>query len=43
MWVCNLTMYDVNEVYVPEFGIRMNGPIKVSAPTSASTVAVFYG
>jgi hypothetical protein len=24
-------------------GIRMDGPVKVSAPTSAATVAVFYG
>lgn len=39
----NTTNNDVNEVYVPEFGIRMNGPIKVSAPTSASTVTLFYG
>ncbi|CAB4167587.1 hypothetical protein UFOVP1292_65 [uncultured Caudovirales phage] len=24
-------------------GVRMDGPVKVSAPTSAATVAIFYG
>ena len=39
----NTTNNDVNDVYIPEFGIRVNGPVKVSAPTSASTVTLFYG
>jgi hypothetical protein len=28
---------------LPEYGIRMDGVVKVSAPSSAATVAVFYG
>ena len=26
-----------------DLGVRMNGTVKVSAPTSASTVTIFYG
>lgn len=39
----NTTANDVNEIYFPDLGMRMDGSVKVSAPTSASTVAIFYG
>ena len=39
----NTTANDVNELYFPALGIRMDSAVKVSAPTSASTVAIFYG
>jgi hypothetical protein len=34
---------DAGDIYIPDNGVRMIGPVKVSAPTSASTVTVFYG
>lgn len=37
------TASDVDNIILPDAGIRMTGTVKVSAPTSASTVAVFYG
>jgi len=39
----NTTAVDVNDVYLPDLGIKMYGPVKVSAPTSAATTTVFYG
>jgi hypothetical protein len=39
----NTTAVDVNDVYLPGLGVRMSGPVKVSAPTSAATTTVFYG
>ena len=39
----NTTAVDVNDVYLNELGVRMYGPVKVSAPTSAATTTVFYG
>jgi len=37
------TACDASDIIMPEGGLVMQGPVKVSAPTSASTVAVFYG
>ena len=37
------TNVDAGDIYIPDFGVRMVGPVKVSAPTSAATVAVYYG
>ena len=37
------TNVDAGDIYVPDNGVWMIGPVKVSAPTSASTVTVFYG
>ena len=37
------TNVDGLDLILPESGLRMTGTVKVSAPTSASTVAVFYG
>jgi hypothetical protein len=37
------TAVDAGDIYVPDFGLRVNGPVKVSAPSSASTVGIFYG
>ena len=34
---------DAGDIMLPDFGIRTTGPVKVSAPTSAATVTVFYG
>ena len=39
----NTAAVDVNDVYLPGLGVRMYGPVKVSAPTSAATTTVFYG
>jgi hypothetical protein len=39
----NTTASDANEIFFNDLGIQMAGPVKVSAPTSAATVAVFYG
>ena len=39
----NTTANDVNEIYLADLGMRMDGPVKVSAPTGGSTVAIFYG
>jgi hypothetical protein len=37
------TNVDATDIFLPSEGIRMDGPVKVSAPTSAATVAIFYG
>jgi len=37
------TANDASEIYFTDLGIQMNGTVKVSAPTSASTCAIFYG
>ena len=37
------TNSDANEIFFTDLGIRMNGVVKVSAPTSTATVALFYG
>lgn len=37
------TAVDATDIILPDGGIRVNGPVKVSAPTSAATVAIFYG
>ena len=39
----NTTASDANEVYFSDLGIAMKGTVVVSAPTSAATIAVFYG
>jgi len=40
----NLTsVVDASDIMLPEYGIRMDGVVKVSAPTSTATVALFYG
>lgn len=37
------TAVDAGDVYVPDFGMKVNGVVKVSAPTSTATVGIFYG
>lgn len=37
------TACDASDIMLPEGGLVMQGAVKVSAPTSAATVAVFYG
>ena len=37
------TANDVGSIYIPDLGVRMPGSVMVSAPTSGSTVTVFYG
>jgi hypothetical protein len=37
------TASDASEIFFTDLGIKMNGSVKVSAPTSGSTVAIFYG
>jgi len=37
------TAVDAQDIILPEGGIVMRGPVLVSAPTSAATVAIFYG
>lgn len=37
------TANDAGDIMIPDFGVKMYGPVKVSAPTSAATVAVYYG
>lgn len=34
---------DAGDVYVPDFGMKVNGVVKVSAPTTSATVGIFYG
>ena len=34
---------DASDIMLPEGGFVMQGVVRVSAPTSAATVAVFYG
>lgn len=37
------TVVDAGDIMIPDFGIKVYGPVKVSAPTSAATVAIYYG
>ena len=37
------TAVDASDIYVPDFGMKVNGVVKVSAPTSIATVGIFYG
>ena len=37
------SVVDASDIMIPDFGVKMYGPVKVSAPTSAATVAVYYG
>ena len=37
------TNTDAGDIMIPDFGIRVVGPVKVSAPTSTATVAIYYG
>lgn len=37
------SVVDAGDIYIPDFGVRMYGPVKVSAPTSTATVAIYYG
>lgn len=37
------SVVDAGDIHIPDYGVRMYGPVKVSAPTSAATVAVYYG
>jgi len=39
----NTTVSDVTQIYIEDFGVRFNGIVNVSVPTTASTVAVQYG
>jgi len=39
----NTTNNDVANIYIEDFGVRFNGIVNVSVPTTASTVAVQYG
>jgi hypothetical protein len=37
------TVVDSGEIYIPDYGIKTYGVVKVSAPTSTATVAIYYG
>ena len=37
------TVVDAGDIMVPDYGIKVYGPVKVSAPTSTATVAIYYG
>ena len=37
------TANDAGDIMIPDFGVRMVGPVKVSSPTSSATVTIFYG
>jgi hypothetical protein len=37
------TVVDAGDIMIPDFGVKVVGPVKVSAPTSAATVAIYYG
>lgn len=37
------TVVDAGEIYIPDYGIKTYGVVKVSAPTSTATVAIYYG
>jgi len=39
----NTTACDANDVYFSDLGVPMKGTVKVSAPSSTATIAVFYG
>ena len=34
---------DAGDIMIPDSGVKMIGPVKVSAPTSSATITVFYG
>jgi hypothetical protein len=37
------TNVNAGDIMIPDSGVRMIGPVKVSAPTSTATITVFYG
>jgi len=37
------TVVDAGDIMVPDYGIKVYGPVKVSAPASTATVAIYYG
>jgi hypothetical protein len=37
------TVVDAGDIMIPDFGIKTYGPVKVSAPSSTATVAIYYG
>lgn len=37
------TNNDAGDIILPDYGVKVVGPVKVSAPTSSATVAIFYG
>jgi hypothetical protein len=37
------TVSDNTQITLPDIGIRVDGLVSVAAPTSASTITVFYG
>jgi len=37
------TATDAGDIMIPDYGVKVVGPVKVSAPTSAATVAIYYG
>lgn len=37
------SVVDANNIHIPDYGVKMYGVVKVSAPTSTATVAVYYG
>lgn len=39
----NTTNSDVTEAYLTDVGVRMSGKIRVTSPTTASTVTIYYG
>lgn len=39
----NTTANDAAQIYIEDFGVRFDGIVNVSVPTTASTIAVQYG
>jgi len=37
------SVVDAGNIHIPDYGVKMYGVVKVSAPTSTATVAVYYG
>ena len=37
------TASDAGDIMIPDYGVRVVGTVKVSAPTSTATVAIYYG
>ena len=37
------TVADAGDIMIPDYGIKTYGVVKVSAPTSTATVAIYYG
>jgi len=37
------TTNDLTHIHLPDVGIRVDGLVSVTAPTSAATITVFYG